>query len=1045
MKVSPQKSGDFGSPVRSPRVIFPRIGGYITQDERSGPVVSDVHDTADPDYDNRNEEELRDDGAQDQLQSNAIDTDVTGIDDPVLRVAFRPPTPQHAWTVPPLAPQRPRSVGARSSAQQSSSGARFRARALTSAVDFHDSNKAAVPRPTSPSGDKSIEMPDANMKDAAVQASLPKKMRHISDLFSSEESPPDPVLMQQLWQEYSERAARSIDKQEYHRKMQHKYNERKVLRDHVAELERQLAAANQDREEILRRFDAPENGISIKTYNTSSPSQSPIRSPSPSPRAFAIPPAVDYDYRQRNVLLEQALSDSKQHLEDTEELLIHQQSKMMYEIDALKASLKLEQYTNETLARRLREAEVSLQNTSDELVDTRTDFERESIAHHNTTQLAEHDCRSLEAQHRQQLVVHNAQQALTNLGRQGLNEKVKVFHSRSVVAEQRMRAALEQVTLLQQHVDDQQRELEHIYSSQDFTNDTFKNPTDRPYDGSKLTSMTGVVIFQDFVNISGCKLLLRAIFDDSIEDSTTEHSFEHFSIRFVAYDPLSNQYDCLTFTTEDIRRLVIGYQKYLKCGQTPERHECNDLAVQLLKYVHAGFKKGQLVLCEIPSPSSLDISSSCANLISLAESRYIPIYKGTQILECCVRNPAATSQRLLDPAVAEVIIIEVTDPDNNNLWWLEICCTILNEDDSGIMHEAVARVTCNELTVMCDRLGSYRLSEHSSTLKDDKYQEHFELMVIHEEILEPLLERLCIYQEEDCSYSLEILNEHNGELPTRCSGLDVTKDLSNERSVPPCEVTVRESPRTLDYRGIVYMGGIYYCARFREIWDDEIMLEIVLEDSEAFTRLSGTLDKYQLKVIIDYLSKTDTKCVCVPMLDKGIPVDFQAPICKLLAQHLKKSHVGCADTPPGIVLDTLLAKLVAKHLDEQACNNRTSFTVSNHVQTAMDRSIPTIHGDKQLIIEKHRCHDRLSEQRLRELVDQIENPAVNLLIQKRQGARIRTHNGHRELALVRIFHGFLDFEGVVAVIFPLQPQSTSVRRVLVCGEPLETLNLMEID
>lgn len=963
-------------------------------------------------------------------------------------------------------------------------------RALTNATSAgctgSSNNANSDSRPSSPSVADVTASAEPRTKDVAVQSSLGDRSkrstgpRNIAELVSSEDSPtPDPALIQQLWQEFNERAQaqRAIDRDEYHRKMQRKYNERKALREHVARLEHSLADSRRERDDLLQRLglESADGYEEAEVDETSSPVPSPHRSPIPSPRLSpraSIAPPSEFGHLERSFQLERALADTKQQLVDTEELLSERQTAMQGEVDDLKARLELERRANTTLARQLRETINGFQITADELVDTRLELEKEQIARRMDSEQFQEHIQQLLAQHRQVLVVADAKQALRNLGRQALHEKVKAFHSRAMVAEQRMRAAQEEALRLQQEVNSKQCSLEQLMSTQALGP---VSPLSTPSSVSCLAdtmgdnSEDGIVLFHGTKAISGRTFLLHVVCDDDTRD--TSEDAEAFHVHFVAFGPVSGQHDCITFRLPDIRRLVMDSHTYLAKDKLGRRHRLSDLAALLLPHVHAGYKSGRLVLCELPSLSSTPPCAGGTSDIVASESqvlREVVAYRGTRFIECCgARSPSTVA------IMADLTVNEFFSTQSPQHWWIEIHAVLVDgflldgAESWDLQEDYVLKVDHQRLLSLCDQFGGYRPTDRLDKLPPHADHDRSELMAVHEAMLWPLLDCLRVFISADATnngFTLR-LGISGDSAPSEMAPIAsvsalssvgllqepiATQKLTEDDAASRGTATTNTAGRTLDHQCIVNVGGVFYCARFLELWDDELLLEVTLDDPESSVRVTGLLRERHLAAIATYLHERGAVAEdFASQLEFSLATELQAPLCKLLTKHLRRDRID-RHSPFAVSFTSLFREIgfvddgtgaggsVTGHEDSTASESRD--TAPSLESTAAQPVVPALElraetGNSCIITLG--CRDMLSEQQIHDLVLQIKTQGVCRLRQSRRGVRLRDESGRSELALLRIYDGFTGFDGVAAVIFPLLSSGdTSGPEVVVVNEPL---------
>jgi hypothetical protein len=637
---------------------------------------------------------------------------------------------------------------------------------------------------------------------------------------------------------------------------------------------------------------------------------------------------------------------------------------------------------------------------------------------------------------------------------------VKAFHSRTVVAEQRMRVALEEVSRLKLEVNSKQRGLEQLMSSAALRS-AIPSLNSAPASCLTDTSVCGenedeIVLFHGTKSISGRAYLLHVVCEDSRDTSTDADAFQ---VHFVAFDPVSGQNDRISFGLPDIQRLVMDCSSYLEKNKLGFRQQMGNLAALLLKHVHAGFKSGRLVLCELPS---LSVSPCCSNNSSDAiMPSKVPVlrevvgYRGTMAIECCNSRSPVTRKITADLTVNEVFSTE--SPDQ---WWIEIYAVFVDgfpDDSDGscdLQDEYVLKVDHQQLVSLSGGFGSYRPSDRLGNLSPDASQDHMELLAVHEAMLWPLLDRLRVFIVTDTSNdrptlrldisvdSAQLAMEQADSVPTGVEELPEPSEgygAAEDGAISAVPSTSIPASRTLDHRSIVNVGGVFYCARFLELWDDELLLEVTLDDPESSVRVTGVLREQHLSAIASYLhAHGAVEGNFVSQLEFGLAAELQPPLCKLLTKHLRRSRID-RYSPLGVSFTSLLREIGFVEDSGQKQSSTTCHATSS-LEEAVDKCAGILSQDSQEGTVKPciialGCHGQVSEEQIHNLIKQTKTPKACGLRQSRRGVRLRTDSGRRELALMHIYDGFTEFCGLLAVCYPLSSEGdTGEPRMVVVNE-----------
>lgn len=826
--------------------------------------------------------------------------------------------------VPPSAPRRP-GRGDNNNQVSGSSSSSFRTRAIAAAAGGGGVGVAA-------SSPNSSHPPSI----CAVSHEPFSSVRgHAAD--DTEEPPTqlDPAVAAKLWQEYADRTkstTKTIDKDAYHRKMHHRYNELKTLRDRIAKLESELTETRRERDEarevvsrntqqsVIARWkdsdNSEEHAGEMATTRAGQQQQLVPSSPTThtsTMKAQQTLSSEEVSYREKCFKLERALTKTKENLSAMHTALTEQHESDHDTIATLQAKLLLEQETSQLLSRQLHEANTAFQATADELVMTQMELEKEQIHKTIVMEHIQEQTDQLITDHRRKELQNRVRNVIRNLGKEALHQKMEALHTRVLIAEQSMRTAQLQVANLKAERDAQDTQLEQILSSSALKYHSLAGDGGIPgilqrstqlYYGSRVVNhqfLLVQILYEDERNVSQYGRGSEEVMADS-------YGNERFRMHFVFYEASTAQDDYLTFQLRDIKRLVPDHGSYLALYPDRKQERLQELAERLLQHVHVGYKNGHLVVAEMPSALPSNVFEN--------ERREVNIYRGTRYLPFTMDNQPRF-------VLAEVAVNEVYAASTSELWWLEIRALSIESDGLLLGCESQAencdgefftKVDLQQLRGVCSHFGSYRPSESMAVGKRGMpSQEKSELFSIHEELLEPVLAKLGFVMERDSSANgdppaadqeretriqlcVVDLPSHFGDAiktqpldddkpePGRSERDDAAEALvSNASEMDPAE----EPQSVLDHRCIVNISDVFYCVRIQEVWDAELMLEIRMEDPESLSHFHLVIHEKELMKVAVYLFESGAVGEnYASQVKYGLPRSLHNPICRILKKHM---------------------------------------------------------------------------------------------------------------------------------------------------------------
>ncbi|KAL4115429.1 hypothetical protein PRIC2_013591 [Phytophthora ramorum] len=669
---------------------------------------------------------------------------------------------------------------------------------------------------------------------------------------------PDPVIMQQLWQEYAARshaANRQVDAATYHEKMHRRYGEQRALKERVAQLEQALRAMERERNEARVQTENATKQLALLALDRSttelseataaSPTMRTVRSSIIRPTAAGDPEnAEERSYRERSFALERALAQTKVSLFALQEQLRKQTTQAAERTQALEAQLVLERNTSLELARQLREISAGFSRASAELVETRVTLEREQQRAQEVMEQASLQTAQLLSDSRRAQLETRMKLAVRSLGREALRHKMEALMSRTMRAEQSMRVAQLETARVCRERDATGEQLEQVLSSYALKYHSLGAAGGIPGILKRSTPLSNSSRM-----VTDQLLLLQVLYEESEEP---EEPDDGFSVHFVAYEPRSAQDDFLTFHLRDIQRLVPNHESFLAQHSVRRRERLEALAELLLTHVHAGYKNGHLVLAETSGPEAATRlpREQLAAQQEQQRTHEVTVYRGTQYLPLA----GACDD---DAVLAELDVIEAFSAATSQVWWLEVRAVLLGCEGNFDSESLTAKVDLRRLLTFCATFASYRPSEsHAGGNNDDA-----ELFAVHEALLEPLFDSLrVVLSEVGGTATLEVAAEVESRPSTGAEPQNRGRRLSVENQdklsleklelVPPCSVPV---PSTLTHQCVVNVGDVFYCVRLQELWDGELLLDITMDDPETQQHFHRVLHESQLAKLAERL------------------------------------------------------------------------------------------------------------------------------------------------------------------------------------------------
>ncbi|RLN90441.1 hypothetical protein BBJ28_00001300 [Nothophytophthora sp. Chile5] len=787
----------------------------------------------------------------------------------------------------PTAPGAPRRPSWTDSRRYSDPSGSIRSRSLTES----SSNDNGSSRPMSPA---TVGLDDENVKTQDEEKEI------------STSPGPDPILMQQLWQEYAARshaANHVVDAQAYHRRMHHRYGEQRALKERTAQLEQALAAMQFERDEAQSQAEAAAKRLTLDRSTAEIAGATPAFSASASASQSVarsskteLPNAEERSYRERSFALERALVQTKTSLATLQAQLQEQTEQAAERTRVLEAQLELERQSSLELARQLREASAGFIQVSAALVETRLALEREQqSAREVVEQIRVQNAKVLADTRRAQLETR-VKISVRSLGREALRHKTETLMVRALRAEQHLQVAHLETERMRQERDAARSQRERGLSGHALQDQTLDVA-----DGVSGILKRGTTLSNGSRLIAGHLLLLQVLYEEN-EDS--EDPDGGFSVHFVAYEPRSAQGDVLTFHLRDVQRLVATHESFLT-PQSKHRHEqLQELAELLVKHVHAGYKDGRLVLTE--ASGSEAITRLLQEQLEAQQEQHriqqVTVYRGTRYLD--VLGAAGRE----DAVLADMSVTEAFTPATSKIWWLEIRVVALT--DEGESESLVVKVDPGQLLTLCPPFASCRPSVSFDSGKGDET----ELFAVHEALLEPLFSQLQVVCYASGVFKLEVNGLEAESRPGSSSSASsheqrrrtIEMQHGNEEvEKTQAEVAPRQKTREgsmLTHRCVVKVDEVFYCVRLRELWDGELLLDITMDDPETQRRFHRVLHEPQLAKLAARLVQNgvldedeeedegDTREgreAAALQVKYGIASVLHRPLCNLVKSHLK--------------------------------------------------------------------------------------------------------------------------------------------------------------
>lgn len=952
-----------------------------------------------------------------------------------------------AIPVPPSAPRRP----SRGDSNQQSGGARtasprFRTRAVAAAAATATASSSYCNGPPDSMGAASetpVDRANGGEEDAAA---------------------PDPDVVAKLWQEYAERTKpKTLDREAYHRKMQHKYSEIKAMRERVTRLESELAETQRERDEardvavrsaqhslVAKPKDSESNEeIGVSQQTSSQPALVTHKSGLTALQQQLTPEEVSY--REKAFKLERSLAATKDSMTESHTRLTQQHEKDREIISALTAKLLLEQEASQTLARQLHEANAAFKSAADTLVSTQIALEREQAHKTLVLEQIQQQTNELLSDHRRKELQNRVKTVIRNMGKEALRQKMEALHTRALVAEQNMRRAQLQVSNLTVECEAQQLQLEQILSSS-----ALKYHSLAADGGVPGILQRATPLFYGARVITGQFLMVQILYEDEraalapqsrhdLTASADSFGNEPFRMHFVCYEAQTAQDDFLTFQLRDIRRLVPDHDNYLARFADRKRERLMELAEILFTRIHAGYKNGHLVITEIPMTAS---QSFTRGKNDNNERREVSLLRTTRRL--AIRELGGSFRALDSGVLAEILVNEVYEASTSEVWWLEIRALVLDTNgtqecgDDCCGTELSMAVDYQKLRGVCSHLGSYRPSESAAASRRSDADEN-EMFGIHEELLEPLLSKLTLTMnrreadnqtESESSVKLILeIHDTSAALPRDEDGSS-SPQLESTGTSSPGNKDIKPSPEirgeqalwnrddpaqsVLDHRCIVRVGDNFYCARIQEVWDVELMLDITMEDPETQSKFHLVIPESDIVAITRHLfagGAVDEDYTS--HVKNGLPSALHAPVCKLLKKHLQPVATDQTGSAGTISIASLMNGISPPPPSSVSDVPESTLSGINNSVSDKWKALKPLGSN----FSEHHIADAAAELSERESSGVY---AASPLQRIRRGCRIRSSQqpDTARYAVVDIWSGFRSFPGFVLEITPIFDHNT---------------------
>ncbi|KAG3115892.1 hypothetical protein PI124_g7336 [Phytophthora idaei] len=742
-------------------------------------------------------------------------------------------------TPPNAAPRRPSRTDIRTN-----SGS-FRSRALSG-------SPRSSSRPTSPATDETLK--------------LQREEKEVPG--------PDPVLMQQLWQEYAARshaANRQVNAAAYHEKMHRRYGEQRALKERIAQLEQALEMKERERNEAQQQ--AEHATKTLELLGTSDSAALSMKTSVIKPQAGEPENAEEKSYRERSFALERALSQTKTSLLALQEQLRQQTTQATERTQTLEAQLVLERNTNLELARQLRETSASFTRVSEELVETRVSLEREQQRSQEIMDRARLQNVQLLSDTRRGQLENRMKLAVRSLGREALKQKMETLMRRTMRAEQNMRVAQLETERVSRERAAICEQLEQVLSSHAIKYHSLGASGGIPGILKRSTPLTNGSRM-----VSDQLLLLQVLYE---ETEQPEDPDDGFRIHFVAYEPRSAQDDFLTFYLRDIQRIIPNHESYLARHSVRRRERLGALAELLLSHAHAGYKNGHLVLAETSGPEAATRfpGEQLTALQEQQQTQQVTVYRGTRYL-------SVIGNENNDAVLAELSVTEAFAAATSQVWWLEVRAVLLGCEGCDSLP---TKVDLRQLLTFCSTFASYRPSQRHDGNNDDP-----ELFAVHEELLEPLFHNLRVVCEAGGAAKLELIGvdeEKPSVEPQNQRRLSVENQIIEQEEETAMTLPT-STPSTLTHQSAVNVGNVFYCVRLQELWDGELLLDVTMDDPETQHHFHRVLYEPQLAKLVERLvrdgvldDEEDEEAAL--QVKYGLASILHRPLCKLVVSNVR--------------------------------------------------------------------------------------------------------------------------------------------------------------
>ncbi|KAE9335349.1 hypothetical protein PR003_g13055 [Phytophthora rubi] len=918
-----------------------------------------------------------------------------------------------ATVISPRAPSTPPTNGAPRRPSRSDARGSFRTRALSG-------SPSNASRPTSPatiSGDENL------------------KNRGTEDVKAV--SGPDPVIMQQLWQEYAARSHasnRQVDATAYHEKMHRRYGEQRALKERIAQLEQALEAMEHERNQAQAQADNTVKQLELlaqaSEFTETGPTSPTLKTVRSSflkpPQAGELANAEEKSYRERSFALERALSQAKVSLSALQEQLRQQTAQAAERTQALEAQLVLERNTSLELARQLREISAGFTRASADLVETRVALEREQQRSQDVVDQARLQNAQLLSDTRRAQLETRLKLAVRSLGREALSHKMEALMSRTMRAEQNMRVAQIETERVCRERDATREQLEQVLSSHALKYHSLGAAGGIPGILKRSTQLTtGSRIISDQL------LLLQVLYEEAEEPEDPD---DGFSVHFVAYEPRSAQDDFLTFHLRDIQRLVPNHDSFLAQHSVRRHERLEALAELLVDHVHAGYKNGHLVLSETSGPEAASRLPR-EQLTAQQEQQHtqqVTVYRGTRYI-------ALVGSDDDNAVLVELDVTEAFAAATSQVWWLEVRAVVLGREGDCDTEALTTKVDLRQLLTFCSTFASYRPSQtHDGGNSDDA-----ELFAVHEALLEPLFDSLRIVLSADNASKLEVVGVDDESRPStsteqknRRRRLSVEyQDNATLKGPEEKETDSYQSkvaiPSTLTHQCVVNVDDAFYCVRLQELWDGELLLDITMDDPETQQHFHRVLHEPQVAELAERLVRDgfdeyeldedgdvkDRKAAAM-QVKYGLATALHRPLCKLVESHVRpvlphpsETNSKKAPTEAGAISLGGLFDTEEKTAQYEMRIMMLDSSVYASLGWHQDREVRVIASSQDVLPDQRAVHQVIQDilSTGREYSGDVDAMQVR---RQRTGVRLRSVAG---FSLVQTVSAHLDYCGDVAI------------------------------